>query len=452
MKLDLLKKKLIEKNKKNNVRIKKEYKKDDKEKKTISDMKVIGITGSRGKSTTALIIHNYLKSLGYKSILYSSVMVDSPASYKNKNESCEVSFNSEEELLNIILEAEAYEADYLILEVNESTINKGITKNIPFDIRVLTNINPKHNLQQYTEEKYVELKKSFFSEVKDECKNILCFQDYEKDLLEKLLKLNKYPKYITTSRYIASLKNIKEGDINCLLTALESDINGMTITFRINDSEYTIKTRMIMTQNVFNILTAITTLNSLGILDIKKFEESISNLVVPGRAQVIKVNNKYVIIDTHLPSMLDFLKSLKAKGIINKINVVVGSIGYGYIDWQEQFKTDEFILQRKKVRKYAMNLLKEVADHVYLTESDSGKEKTLDICEEMKSYLNEEVPCTIIVNRKKAIIKAIEDSCEKDVILISGRGNRRVMCNSENTMKLLLDSEVVEDEVKKLKK
>lgn len=452
MKLDLLKKKLIEKHKKNNVRIKKEYKKDDKEKKTISDMKVIGITGSRGKSTTALIIHNYLKSLGYKSILYSSVMVDSPASYKNKNEAYEVSFNSEEELLNIILEAEAYEADYLILEVNESTINKGITKNIPFDIRVLTNINPKHNLQNYSEEKYVELKKSFFSEVEDECKNILCFQDYEKDLLEKLLKLNKYPKYITTSRYIASLKNIKEKDVNCLLTALESDINGMTITLRINDSEYTIKTRMIMTQNVFNILTAITTLNSLGVLDIKKFEDSISNLVVPGRAQVIKVNNKYVIIDTHLSSMLDFLKNLKAKGIINKINVVACSIGYGYIDWQEQFKTDEFILQRKKARKYAMNLLKGVADHVYLTESDSGKEKTLDICEEMKSYLNEEVPCTIILNRKKAIIKAIEDSCEKDVILISGRGNRRVMCNSENTMKLLLDSEVVEDEVKKLKK
>ena len=49
-------------------------------KKINNNIKIIGITGSRGKSTTAIIIHNYLKYLGYKSVLYSSATVDSPAS------------------------------------------------------------------------------------------------------------------------------------------------------------------------------------------------------------------------------------------------------------------------------------------------------------------------------------------------------------------------------------
>ena len=75
--------------------------------------------------------------------------------------------------------------------------------------------------------------------------------------------------------------------------------------------------------------------------------------------------------------MLECLKNLKDQGKVNQIKVVVGSMGHGYKNWEEKFKTEEFAKKRKGVRKYAMNLLKGVVDHVYLTESDSGKEKPL---------------------------------------------------------------------------
>ena len=78
-KLENLKKQLINelKGQKRYNRLKKEYKNKPKEDK---EPKIIGITGSRGKSTTAYIVHEYLKFLGYKSILYSSLGIDSPAS------------------------------------------------------------------------------------------------------------------------------------------------------------------------------------------------------------------------------------------------------------------------------------------------------------------------------------------------------------------------------------
>ena len=158
---------------------------ENKNEMNADNLKIIGITGSAGKSTTALIVHEYLKMLGYKSVLYSSAKIDSPASIINPDEACEISFNSEEELLDIIEEVEAYGADFLILEVNESTIEKGITKEIPFAVRALTNLNPKHNLERYSDAEYIEIKKAFFKDIEDECKCVLGFQDYDKKLLEE---------------------------------------------------------------------------------------------------------------------------------------------------------------------------------------------------------------------------------------------------------------------------
>ena len=441
MKLLKLKNKLEKKNFKKRE-LKKEYL-NKKTKQNNKDLVIIGVTGSRGKSTTALMMHEYLKSSGYKSVLYSSVMVDSPASHYKKNEAYEVAVRDEKALLSIIEEAEAYGAEYLVLEVNESTLAKGFLKDVPFDVRVLTNLNPKHNLEEYTEEEYVELKKSFFKDIEEECKCVLGFQDYDKELLDELLQLNKYPKYIAASNYIANVKGLNANEVTGLLTGLETDIDGMKLQFRLNGKTYELDTNLLMSYNALNVLTVLTTLEVLGVLNVSQFEKMLNELVIPGRAEVFRANGRLVVVDTHLPAMLECLKNLKDQGKVNQIKVVVGSMGHGYKNWEEKFKTEEFAKKRKGVRKYAMNLLKGVVDHVYLTESDSGKEKPLDICEEMKSYLNDEVPSTIIVDREQAIKQALMESQEGDVVFISGRGNRRVLCNSETTMKLLKDSDVV---------
>ena len=428
--------------------IKKEFKKIGKQPK--KELKIIGITGSRGKSTTALMIHNYLKYLGFKSTLYSSVMVDSPASFLKETEAYEVAVRDEESLISIIEEVEAYGADFLVLEVNESTLEKGFLKGVPFDVRVLTNLNTKHNLEHYTEEQYVELKKSFFKDIDDECKCVLGFQDYDKELLDNLLQLNNYPKFVCSSNYTANLKGLEKDKVTCLLTELVTDTFGMKMQFKINEKKYQMETSLMMSYNALNILTTLTTLESLGILDIDKFEKSLDKLVIPGRAEVFRVKDRLIVVDTHLPAMLDCLKVLKEQGKVNKIKVVVGSTGYGYKYWEERFKTEEFAKQRKVYRKYAMDLLKGIADYVYLTESDNGKENVMDICTELQSYLDKNTPSTIILDREKAIRQAILESQKGDVVFIGGRGNRRVLCNSETTMKLLKDSDVIESIIKEL--
>ena len=430
------------------IGIKKEYKNNINSKR--NDLKIIGITGSRGKSTTALMIHKYLKSSGYKSTLYSSVMVDSPASHLKKNEAYEVAVRDEESLISIIEEVGAYGAEYLVLEVNESSLEKGFLKDVPFDVRVLTNLNPKHNLEQYSEEQYVDLKKSFFKDIEDDCKCVFGFQDYSKELLDELLQLNSYPKFVCSSNYIATLKGLDKEKVKCLLTGLDADISGMKLKFNLNDDTYKMDTTLMMSHNAFNILVALTTLDVIGVLNVKKFESALNQLVIPGRAEVYRVNGRLIIVDSHLPAMLDCLKELKEQGKVNKIKVVVGSMGHGYKHWEERFKTQEFASQRKDVRKYAMSLLIGIADYVYLTESDSGKENPIDICNELEADLDGKVQSLIILDREEAIKQAVLDSEEGDVVFISGRGNRRILCNSETTFKLVKDSEVVENVIREL--
>lgn len=96
-----------------------------------------------------------------------------------------------------------------------------------------------------------------------------------------------------------------------------------------------------------------------------------------------------------------------------------------------------------------MELLKDNVEYVYLTENDQAGENVLSICQELQNYLGS-TPSVIITNRELAIETAIKESKKGDVILIVGRGNRRILCNSSSTMRLVKDSEVVEEVLKKI--
>lgn len=412
-------------------------------------LKIIGITGSTGKSTTAYIIHEYLKQQGYPSVLYSSICVDSPASYIKKEEAYEVAVGSKEALLSIIEETEACGAEYLVLEINESTIAKGIVKDVPFDIRVLTNLNPKHNLETYTEEEYVNIKKSFFQDIEDECICVYGLQDYDKALWEELLTINDYPKMTCTTQYIANIKQVAKEGITCLLQDLDVKENEMDFTVKMKEETYSFHTKEQVKYQVMNYLTALTVIQALGVFDKRTYQSCIEDIHIPGRAVVYEANGRTIIVDLHLPKMLNELMDKKERKEIEQIKVVVGSIGTGFKTWEERFNSEEAKKTRQKVRQYAMELLKGKVEYVYLTESDHASESVIDICRQMKGYLGE-TPAVIIEDRKEAIRKAIEESKAGDAIFISGRGNRRILCNSASTMKLVKDSEVVEEVLQEL--
>lgn len=450
MKLSQIKNKLKDKKINNSRCVNKKYTASIP-KKSLDSVKIIGITGSSGKSTTAFILHEYLKYLGYKSVLYSSVKIESPASYLSNKEGAEITVDSEATLLSIIEEVEAYGADYLVLEVNESTIEKGILDDISFDVKVLTNLNPSHNSEHYLPEKYVSLKKSFFANSDNNTKCVIGLQDYDQKLFNDILELNQCQKYTFTTEHIASVKHVNVNDITCLLYELFSTLEGLNLSIKIDNKSYNLNTNLMMKYNALNILGVITTLYALDMFEYDSFSKFIENIKVPGRAQYYKVKDRLIIIDAHLTKMLYELNYLKNEGLINKIKVVVGAIGSNFKTWNDKFKTDQHLRNRQHARKYAMDYIKKYADFVYITEQDNAAEDVIKICNELQSYLDDEIPSVIIKDREQAIQKALEESNKGDVIFISGRGNRKTLCVSEDKMKLFHDSDIVEKCLKKIK-
>lgn len=409
-----------------------------------NNMKIIGITGSSGKSSVACILHECIKSQGFKSVLYSSAKVDSPASFISPKDAYELAISSESSLLSIIEESIAYDADFLILEVNESVIEKGIVDGLPFDVRVLTNLNPFHNMENYSPASYTEIKKKFFTNIDDNCKCVYGFQDYEKQLLEEFLRLNSNPKMTFGSNYVANVKGVDPKTIDFLLYDLVSSFNGLKMKVLHNNDSYSLETNLTMKYNAMNILCVMSTMYSLDILDFAKFDVAIRRIHIPGRCEILSCNERKIIIDPHLSKVLENLKEFKEIKEVNNIRVVIGSTGHGYMNWDKKFCDEKYIASRRVARMNAMSYLAPIADYVYLTEADCGAESVLDICTELQRYLGDKVESEIILDRRLAIAKAIRDSLPGDVIFISGRGNRRVMCDSATTMKLVKDAEVVE--------
>ncbi|MCL2522836.1 MAG: Mur ligase family protein [Erysipelotrichales bacterium] len=424
----------------------------------LDEVKIIGIVGSRGKTTTAKIIHEYLLSTGRKSMLFSSAEVFSPAGTSKPGEGSETPLLNEGVLLRILVEAEAYQPNFIVLEVNESSISKGLAKDIPFAAKVLTNIFRDHHIDQEPTSRYVENIKSFFkatdvfSDKESFNESALAVNvfgltgDITREEFNELLNLNSSVSYTFGSVYTAEMKNANYNNLDTVMHYLNHDINGMEINLRSNGEFHRFNTKMIIPHNAFNILCAITTLNALKVFEANLFSKVIADLKTEGRDELFCFNDRKVIVGMFLAPTLEVLSDYKSKGQINKIRVVVGAPGTGYKGWDSEFMTDFFISQRSKVRKQAMDYTKQYADFVYLTENDSGADDTNQICNELQSYLKESMAVSeIILDRKEAIRSAIEDSEPGDIVFIAGRGNRSVLVVGEDDAKILKDSSFVKE-------
>lgn len=424
-------KKQINKNEKNNISL---FNKSTVEK----NPKIIGISGSKGKSTVAYLIHNYLKDAGYKSILYSSVGIDSPASFNIVNEEVENPILDTQMIYDMVEEAIEYDTDYIILEVNERAIEKGFTKEIPFDIRLLTNINKTHNTYFYSN--YEEVKKRFFLEADFEA--TLIFNASTKEMFEELYAINDNKKVTYMSNYVVDIKNIDREKVNYILTSDEERMDDLKgLKFDVNGHYF--ESNMLYPHNAINIMGVISVLEELGVYDYEKFKEFIKEVNVPGRDEVIKVNDRTIIINTAISPHLEILEGYKKRGNIREISLLTGSVGAGYVHWENEFGEEKMLSEREKAIEFAYNYLKKYVDNVYITTNDSGSTNKEQLIEYQASFIDNDINIYKDIDRTNAIKQILADSKKGDLIYISGRGNRRIMCDSENTFVFHKDQEVI---------
>ena len=415
-----------------------------------TNLKIVGITGSNGKTTTALIVHEYLKSIGLKSVLFASCGIDLEISNYDKNSEVDIPIFNETSLINAIDGAIKERADYLILEINERTIEKGYIEGIPFSIRALTNIVPKHNTLSYTEEEYVNIKKSFFKvDDEDDCTCIYTLT--EKELLEELISQNNKPYKVVSSEYVARVKGVEEAKIDYMLhqgTKEFDSLEGLNFNIKTKTKDVECHTNLIMPFNALNITLAYAILDSLGEMEDSKFNQLLEEIKIPGRDEVIRYNKRTIIISVTCTPHLEILKRYKENNKINNIILITGSFGNGFNSWLSEYKDENFKNYVNESMRWAYSYFIKNADKIYITTNDYASSNVSELLSSQENEIKGKIAYEVIENRKAAIKKAIEESKEGDVIFISGRGNRKVFCNNTKTVEMYLDKEIVNKEIR----
>ena len=399
-------------------------------------MKIIGISGSYGKTTVAYLLHSYLDSINKSNNVYSSL-------------DYEVAVPNNDRLNEILKDAKEKDVEYLILEINEEYVDK-IDTNV-FDYKVLTNVSVIGELNEFDDYKSKLL--SFYD---NNSINIICYSpEIEKEkYLEFINKLNN--KILFGSSYETEQYNIDKNLFYSLIfnnNQAIDDINGIKFYILSEEKKLKIESKMMFDYSAYNINCLYTIINTLKLYQEDTFFKTIENPIIPGRCEKIIYKGRTILITLTIVDILEYLDNYKKQGSINDIILVIGSIGVGHNTWNDEFNSKEQEERLKRARKYAMEYSSDYCDYIYLTSSDPASSDPYKIANEMELYLinNHFFKTKIEVDRYSAIKNAIINSNVGDVIIISGRGNRKKYIK-ENKEYSFSDFELIQKAIKELGK
>ena len=337
-------------------------------------MKLIGVTGTNGKTTTATLLHQLFRDLGYKAGMIGTVV------NKINDKSYESIRTTPDSITLNELFAEMVDegCEYCFMEVSSHAVCEKRIEGISFFGGIFTNLTLDHLDYHKTIENYCDAKKSFFDMLPA---NGFAIANIDDERGEYMLSTTK------AHTYTLSLK--KEADFTERL-----------------------KTKLIGEFNAYNILGIYTCAVLLG-QDKEKVKEIIEGLLpVAGRFQYIKSQNEITgIVDyAHTPDALENVlrttNEMKGNG---KVIAVVGCGG-------DRDKTKRPIMAK---------IGYDISDVLILTSDNPRTERPEDILNDMQKGLplDDGDKVEIIIDRHMAIQKACSEAKRGDFILIAGKGH-----------------------------
>jgi len=372
-------------------------------------IKIIGVTGTKGKSTTTEIINSILEAVGYKTAVSGTIRFkigdkETPNKYK-------MSMPGRFFMQKFLSDAVKENCDFAVIEMTSEGSKMFRHKFIHLDAFVFTNLSPEHIENHGSFENYREAKVRMTDNLKK--KNgflVVNADDENSDFF-----VNRHKGEANSF----SLENITVDSIS-------------PISFEFENNTYT--SPLVGEFNIKNILAAITVTKYLGIPE-EKIIEGISNIKeVKGRAQFVPNDLGIdIIVDyAHTPDSLTAIY----KAFENKKRIcVLGNTGGGRDKWK---------------RPEMARIANENCDEIILTDEDPYDENPIQIINEMKTEIDSS-KLEIELDRKEAIKKAIKKASLGDVILITGKGTDPYIMRANGAREPWSDVEKVKEVLKELK-
>lgn len=352
----------------------------------LDEMKIIGITGTNGKTTVAYLIYQMLNSLGLKCAYIGTIgFYLNKKVYSLPNTSPDTCM-----LYEMIMEAYDNGFRHIVIEVSSQGLAYNRFDGINFDYAIFTNLTLDHLDFHKTMENYALAKKKLFQKLKESGIGLVNADD-------------KYKKYFTCKNLVTY--GIASGDYRVIDYKLS--MNDTMIDIEYKDNRYKYLYPLIGKYNIYNMVATIALLNQMGI-DFNKINTR--NIKSPdGRMDILKYKENTIIIDyAHTPDAMDNIYKTIKPLVKGKIITVFGCTG-----------------SREKVKRpIMMQLALENSSYVYVTSDDLHEESFNDIVSDMtKNVVSDKYE--VIQNRGKAIMEAIKKLSIADTLLILGKGHEQ---------------------------
>jgi len=361
------------------------------------NLRVVGITGTNGKTTSVQWLSSCLNQLDKKTGFIGTTGYGNETNIESTTNTTPDIFT----IQKIIRELREKNTSHIAMEVSSHAIDQGRIDNLKFDIKLLTNITRDHLDYHGNIKNYIKCKTDFL--LRKKSGNVIIVNNDDPIGHQIIEKINKKK----TNLEILTFGINNSSD----LMAKEIIVTGDRTTFYLlhNKERYEFHAPIFSRYNLYNLLGVIGCLLKLKIT-IKDVQFVVSNIpIVDGRAEVINLNSKNqpnVYIDyAHTPDALkNILEALKQRNPKN-LTVLFGCGGN----------------RDKGKRKEMAEISNQLADNVIITSDNPRDESPIDIIDEISKYIN--IPSKIFENREAAIIYAIESMDENDILLIAGKGH-----------------------------
>ncbi|MDL4841817.1 UDP-N-acetylmuramoyl-L-alanyl-D-glutamate--2,6-diaminopimelate ligase [Aquibacillus rhizosphaerae] len=358
-----------------------------------SQLNVIGVTGTNGKTTVTTLIHSMLQKAGQAAALSGTIGLEMHGEkYTSENTTCDILTN--QKFLNKTL---AENVPNMVMEVSSHGLCQGRLWGIDFDIVVFTNLSQDHLDYHDSIEEYGYVKGLLFAQLG---------QDLNMD---KYVVLNQDDPWFETYSYWSPFEVISYGihsDADFSAKNIRYQEDSTLYTLLSPEGEYEVQTQLLGEFNVYNSLAAIASLFAKGLHVAQLVEYLVDIGPINGRMEKVELDVPVTLYIDYAHTSDAIEKSIDAVLPFKKRKLIflVGTGGD-----RDSFKRPDMAEKAS------------VADYVILTINDPRTENPEKILADMeKGMLHDNYRA--IANRSEAIAHALDISEPGDIIVFAGKG------------------------------
>ena len=361
-------------------------------------LRVIAVTGTNGKTTTACYVNEILKEAGFRTAMFSTAVIEVAGEAEVNDLNATVATTAR--MQQFFRDAKKANADYAIIEATSHALDQYKLEGVPIEAAIMTNLTQDHLDYHKTMEAYADAKAKLF---RLKPRFVILNRDDEWfeyfDKFEASEQKMTYGEHADAEARINSVKLYRKGT--------EADI------ILDHQTHLELATALPGKFNVHNMAAATTLAYLLGVR-LEDIQEGVANLEsIPGRFERAVEGLDYdVIVDyAHTPDALEKLLNTAKNIAKGRVILVFGACG-------DRDKTKRPIMGEIAARN---------ADRIFLTDEESYNEDPTAIRDMIREGIERVggANMTELPDRREAIERALGSAKKGDMVLITGMGHEQ---------------------------